>query len=753
MSIFENLESFKGGLEDAPIEMEENFTDGENNLARSSDNVEAKKKQIVDLERTTKEVKDSIKVKKGDVVPYVKTSDLKSELMLENLSKMGYDLSSLQDVLRTDGNQLILSCAGSGKTTGLVLKILFESRLGRLTEKVDGRNVLKKVWVSTFLKTGAEELSSETSEWCRKLGLFDFSTGIKFSTIHSEFYQALRTLGQPFDIIDDKMNTNLLKKVLKEYNIRTSKGAFLSSENVSSIMSALSYSRNRLDDSKYQHPTYEEFDMSYLVVDGILKDWAKARADIGKYDFEDFQDILYDKVYVMEDQEYIDFLSNRYDFLYVDEFQDTSQKQYALLKVYAQGAEKIVVVGDDDQTIYTWRGSDNNIITDKFIKDFKPTVSYLDTNYRCPENVLKPVISCIENNPGRLEKTIKAYKEGGELRVGYYSSYTSMANTLINLVKQDRLDKLYVTIQCRENSDALLPAMLLDRDGRYKFSISSKGMTLDGYMPKQAIGILKLLTESTSPIVISVLKQAIYEHWEVNDLVGVLKNSGKNIWTVNIQDLEYSCPNLARVLVEWRKKYDFIKENNKDSKGKATLEMAKYLLEYYMNRVYVKQNIYSEKINSIIFALIVYMSEVPFEDVTDFIYELGELNTRLQSRIRRKGCGISLVTVHEYKGKESQSTYIWNASNGVFPHKRSVTEEEVQEERRLFYIACTRATVRNTILCLAGLPSSFLNEMDLSNVTKLDKSTSESVFDGSLTRQEIIQQRNRDKYLGEDQWS
>ena len=101
--------------------------------------------------------------------------------------------------------------------------------------------------------------------------------------------------------------------------------------------------------------------------------------------------MLYTFIYEEERQDVIDFISERYEFIFVDEFQDTSQKQYAILKAYMLGAKQIVAVGDDDQTIYSWRGSDHKIITETFINDFSPKISKLSTNYRCPANIVNAV--------------------------------------------------------------------------------------------------------------------------------------------------------------------------------------------------------------------------------------------------------------------------------------------------------------------------------------------------------------------------
>lgn len=676
---------------------------------------------------------------------YVKEKDTASERFLERISEMGYDLTELVGALKTWGNQLLLSCAGSGKTTSIVLKILYGTKTGKLTQKVEinGNTVrtMARIWVSTFLRSGAKELEYEVAKWNKKLGYVDTSKSISFSTIHAEFKSVLNACGISTNFINAKDNSVALRNIVKRFGVR-SNGKFLNSEQLTDLEGALTYTRNRLDEKRYVHQVYTDLGLTSIEIDAILNDWYKAREAAGKMDFEDLQDILYTKLFVEEDQNIIDCVTDRYDFLFIDEFQDTSQKQYAILKVYMQHAKQTVVVGDDDQTIYSWRGSDHQIITKKFIEDFSPSVSKLSTNYRCPANIVNSIVPSIERNSERLEKSIRASKEGGEVRLGVFPTYNAMVKKLNELIYQDISDRMNVAIICRENSDGLLPAMMLDRDGRFSFSISGEGMSLNSYMVKQAMNVVRLVSEKATSGVASALKQLTYSTWEVDSLVSALKNSGETIWNVPMDEVSYSCPSISGILEEWRNVYRSVEE------GKISeMDLVEYLLSYYHNFVYEKESTYNMRMRSILSSFVVLVRSDGFNSASEFLYELNEMNLRLQSRMKLNNVDIRIVTVHEFKGKEVDSGYVWNDSFEVFPHKKAETQEELEEERRNHYIACTRPKKRLTIMTIQGKEGMFISEMDLTGAIRVD---TVSGAKGSLKgREDSVEARNRRRLLGE----
>lgn len=643
----------------------------------------------------------------------------KSDMMIESIRQKGFNMSQLEDVIRTKGNQLIISIAGSGKTTGLIFKIAYDIVTGESTKIVEVNNneirVLDKIWVCTFLKSGADELKSKLSLWQRKLGFMDTSDSMSFSTLHAEFKRSLTALGVSTNIIESGVNGKNLKKLAEKYAIDYD-GKPLNSDMLRDLESAFTYTRNRLDIKRYNREIYKDLCIGPSIIDAMLREWKSMRIEAGCVDFEDLQELLYEECVVKNNLEVINFLQKRFNYIYVDEFQDTSQIQYALLKVYASGVKKIVVIGDDDQTIYSWRGSYNKIITTEFGKDFNPTISKLSVNYRCPTNILDAIKPSLEKNQDRFKKDLKSFNSGGVLRVGEYSNYESMANHLSEMIYDDVKGNNSVAVLCRVNSDGLLPALMLDSLGKFKYSISGDGMTLDSYIGRSVINIAKLYTEKSSLAVKGTLNMLTWDKYSINNIMKVCKNNKVSFWEIPDQDLAYSCPDIAEKLKMWKQwRVAF-----------GDIGSLKKIYAFFRTDVFVKDNQYNNVCKSVISSVEAMLNITKVTNIEDFLEELESINERLKARKKNlNGCKVRIATIHEFKGKEADSVYVWNDSKDVFPHKNCdlSDEAELEEERRVHYIACTRARKSSTMLYLKGKSGMFLQEMDLSKAEKLNYTT------------------------------
>lgn len=650
-----------------------------------------------------------------------------SERLLKEIESYGFDMSQLKTVLQQTGNQLTIACAGSGKTTALVFKVIYDIKTGRATRvvEVNGRTIRvpEKIWVCTFLRTGAEELRASLKKWQRRLHCIDTSDSIQFSTLHAEFKRALSSMGVATDLISDVDNSKLLKSIVSKYALVNAEGKPLNSENYRDLEGALTYTRNRLDSKRYENDVYHELTIGPSIIDGILFEWKAERKRKGLCDFEDLQEMLYHECYVNENEEVINYLSNRYNFIYIDEFQDTSQIQYELLKVYGGKARQVMAIGDDDQTIYSWRGSDNTIIRERFEEDFSPTKNMLSINFRCPSNILRVVEPSIENNKNRFEKKLVSAKEGGEPRFGSYVNYATMVSALGDLVYQDIVDGMDVAILCRVNSDGLMPALMFDKLGKFGFSISGDGMTLDSYIGRLVMGIIRLFTERTTPAVKSTLCQMTWDTYCVNNLMKACKANKQSIWNINEQDLRYSCPSIAETILEWRR----FKKDNGD------IPCLRHVLEYFRTNVYSKSTQFNDVVRSTISSVEALLDYYDYEYPDDFLMELEDINDRLKGRKKLNGAEVRIATVHEFKGKEADSVYIWNDSRKVFPYYSSEESvEDLEEERRIHYIACTRARKRSTIMYLKNKEGMFVNELDLSEAEDLSPKGVKGTMSGKI---------------------
>lgn len=631
-------------------------------------------------------------------------------------------------------------------TTALTFKIMYDIVTGEamtLKQIESGLpvRVVNKMWVCTFLRSGAEELQSSLTKWQRKLGYSQTADQINFSTMDAEFKRCINAMGVATNIGDAGKLHNLFCKAVDSCNVSRSGGYPLTKEDYQILSGILVYYRGRLDNQRYNHPSMKDYDLTPTILDLIAKQFANLRATNGIMDFEEIMELLYKYLYIEPNPAVQDFVANRYNYIYIDEFQDTSQMAYAILKFYARGKlwlnrsgepvkvvseggtvpdglytnqetlGKIVVVGDPSQCIYSFRGSDSKILVNDFDEDFKPCLSRLSVNWRCPANILNPVVSSIHCNPDSAVQTIKAAREGGEFFAYAFPSYKSMIAQLKVDMAKDMEDDMRVAVLCRTNFDGLIPAFVLAEDGRFDFSISGENMTLNSPLPRKIIGVTSLFTERSTPAVKTTLEffASRQDKWGIKQLIDTLKMNNMSIWQIPIEDIRYSCPSLEKFVTSVKKVF-YVNGARDKSKELEALRTVYYMM---IVDVFAGDSTYCESARAYIETLLYVIENHDFQSVYEFLEEIELLNDKLAGRIKKKSAYIQIATVHEYKGKECDSVYVWNDSDGTFPSSKCDVnnEDQLNEERRVHYIACTRAKKREHIYSIQIKKGRFAKEM------------------------------------------
>lgn len=681
---------------------------------------------------------------------------------VEKLRTM-YDTTEMEPVLKVPGFQAILACAGSGKTTTLKHKVNYGILTKELTELVplasDVRRVLSPVLICTFSREAASELRSALVQSQQDMGIAGLDGGLTVKTLHAEFLDVLKALGllshkNLVENVGD--NKRWLRESLRDY------GLSFNAEMLNDLMSALSFSRNVLDKKRrYSHPFYEDNNISPDVIDSVIDSWFDKRWSSGYLDFDDIQDILYKFLYDEKTpQVERDFVKNtiatRYRAIFVDEFQDTSEKQFAILKAYFESVQKAVVIGDDDQLIYSWRGSDDNIFH-KFVEFTGAEISYLSTNYRCPSAVVDSVVPSIERNRSRFEKSIRAAREGGQVSLTEFPTFTAMRSALVDAVQADVAAGKSVAVLCRVNSDGLLPALALSHAG-VQFSVSSPEMTLKSYMSQSMFSLVSLVRGKPSEQLVKALSQLVYvsrqQKPQVDAVVGQLQLCKLSLWQLleqekeqeesqqvldqqqvsdvpqlqgdvlseDVSDFRHTAPSLYKAVFSLFEEY-------RETVGEAVTlqELASAEVEFFRRILtsvrarYSRDTDYQLKARAVLDVLLSLLDD--FESLDDFVLHMRYLESDLSSRVvhgsssasyggRRSQqvlrAAVQVATVHDFKGREVDSVYIWNDSVGVFPHKKS---SDMQEERRLHYVAVTRARQSVRVLALQDQAGCFVHEM------------------------------------------
>lgn len=628
------------------------------------------------------------------------------------LMKLGVNLDELGCILTETESSLIIAGAGAGKTTALILKILYDLDTGYCYKTVEipsanGDNFVKvpaNILVTTFLKSGAEDLKKSFFDWSERLGIRGIDTSkIVFRTLHSEVYQALKSMGVDINITTD--NTSVIRSVMKKFGIRSvvSRSQSITVEEIRDIECIISYARNRLDDRKYQHPLMQDYNLDKLLLECVLKETKLSRRLSQVMDYEDLQEILLDTI--KKNPAVKANIQSRYDFIYCDEFQDTSQLQYALLQYYFDAAKRVICIGDDDQCIYSWRGSDINIITKYFREDYAPKIHKLSTNYRCKSSILSAVIPSIVCNENRFDKSLRSAVEGGDLKV--LVNYP--VSDLITRVRNDALMGKTVSILSRTNNDLLVPAIVLEMSGGVDYCVS-KSLGMRSRLPRSVFGVIELLTKRYSDKFEEYFRGMLpYKtKMEAQLLCDILKNNKDlSLFNINSEDLSDSVPYLYNSFLR-----EFRQLKEKDTTGRSAYDYA--LLA--VRDTFIGSSAYAKRARD----LINYVFELVHSDLCDKL-SLFELDTlfnitlpdHLDTRVSRTQARVKLSTIHEAKGKEWDSVYIWNDIRGVFPAmvgNRKLTQEEFEEERRLHYIAWTRAKSSLCVYSTQGVYSPYLEE-------------------------------------------
>lgn len=648
--------------------------------------------------------------------------------------------TELYYALTTKGNMLINAVAGSGKTTMLTFKVVYDIVTGEamtMRQIPSGQSVpmVNKMWVCTFLKTGAEELDKSLTSWQRKLGYTQTSNQISFSTLDAEFKRCLNAMGVDTPIGDAGKLHGLLCKAIDSCNV-TRQGNALSKEDYNIIAGVINYYRGRLDNKRAEHPSCADYGLTPTMLALITKQFASLRQANGIMDFDEIMELLYQYLYVTPNPAVQDFVANRYNYIYIDEFQDTSQMQYEILRFYNRGhlkmnkegikpedaidglftatetIGKLIIVGDPSQTIYSFKGSDAKLLTDNAPADYSPTICALSTNWRCPSNILNPVVSSIHKNSSSANQQIVASKDGGIFNAYAFGSIKKMLDKLADELDTDMFNEDSVAILVRTNFDGAIPALFLESCKRFNFSISGDNMTLNSPLPRKLIQISSLFTERSTPAVKNALSHFVgyRNQYEVAQVMDICKMNNMNIWQIPDKDLKYSAPTIHNIVKSI--KPIFMPNGTRDKK--LEVEALRVLYFYLLSNVYNGDSAYAINARAYIETLVYILDSKEFESVYDYLEEIEYLSDSLSSRIKKQNTPIRIATVHEFKGKEADSVYVWNDSDSVFPSSKCdiYNTEQLEEERRVHYIACTRARKKESIYSISGAEGMFLREMN-----------------------------------------
>lgn len=598
-------------------------------------------------------------------------------------------------VCHETGPMLVLAGPGSGKTTVLLC------RISRLLER--GLAKPQEILALTFSKAAAEEMKSRFEN-------LNGASGVSFGTFHSIFFRILRSrYGWNVEqIFQEEERRNILRNSIEaeKWDIPDLE------EYISQFFSQLSLMNSELEQPNRFTPTgmpVEEFRKLYRAYEGY-----KERHE--KLDFDDMLTQCYQLL--REDAAVREYWQRKYKFILVDEFQDVNQAQFACLQILAEKHQNLFVVGDDDQSIYAFRGARPDFLL--HFPTLYPAAKKvtLNTNYRSTERIVNLAERVIGNNEVRFVKNMKGIGEAGD-KVTFFLAEDAAKEAAhiaekIGRLLDEGMPLTEIAVIYRTNLQGGAFARELYKRGIPYDLRDNSGNVYEHWVAKDLLAYLLLAENEESD---SALRRILNKpkRYIGKDLLAEAETmpytllrsffvcpSLKGWQEENLENLRIDLNQIRK-----RTPYDAVKYIRK------VIGYDEYLEEFAAYRrtsAQVLQEIADE----------IMETAKDCADVRSFREQLERLSLQMKEQSRKKGQkrnGVALMTMHGAKGLEFRAVFLPSLVEGIVPHEKGM--DTVAEERRLFYVAMTRASEK---LCLSAIlqryekerkPSRFLAEMGL----------------------------------------
>lgn len=622
--------------------------------------------------------------------------------MKQNKEKLQKNKAQEEAIATTEGPVIIISCPGSGKTTTLV------RRIENIIKKGANPN---KILMVTFSKASSLDMENKYIE------MFGKNPGIKFSTIHSLCLTILSQAGLYTykDIMSDRDKVEFFLKKVYDLPKMTDNMTL-----VKSIMSEISYIKNNHINYKSKNFKIQGIDKDVFIK--IYQEYEQEKKSIGKIDFDD---MLFECEKLLTDNpDILHQWQERFNYIQCDEYQDTNLCQKNILYALAANNNNLCVVGDDDQSIYGFRGADFEIMLN-FPKDFpEAKVISMSTNYRSGQAIIDNADKLIKHNNNRFQKDFKSFRGDsndfkGEVSLHDFESEPEMSRAIANEIAKlhkEGTDYKDIAILFRNNSQSFMPVMALLREE----------------IPIRTVENIKTIYHTSIYDDIKSYAELAMGIDVNKNLMNVINRPNRFLKKAAFSKVEeFTYPNMIEcieyLLTKSAWQYGSAEESIKKwfkylGPKKVTKDMdpTEFLDNLFSNKkiAYLK---YIEELSE--------FTNTPIEENQAIIEELykdaSEFDTlqkwldhaeKIREKIRQINRdtkakeGVSLMTMHKSKGLEFKVVFVIGVNEGILPSPRVESGREIEEERRLLYVAITRAKDR-LYICSFKTPSRFINEI------------------------------------------
>ena len=585
--------------------------------------------------------------------------------------------NQLKAVNHLDGPCMVLAGPGSGKTRVITY---------RIANMVVNKNIKPtSILAISFTKASSIEMKN------RALSLSnDFRMNkVTYGTFHSVFFRILRYFENYNieSILDEKTKRIGLKNILKGLNIENADD----DETIGQVINEISYVKNELMDKR-------DFKSEVLTNDEFIKVYnfyEEYKQQMNKIDFDDMLIKTYELL--KNNKAALDRVRSVYRYILVDEFQDINKVQFEALKLIANPSNNIFVVGDEDQSIYGFRGSRPDFLLE-FEEYFSNTKKVLlDINYRSKGEIINIANRLIEKNTNRYEKVIKC-GQGNGAKVNYISPEDSeeeavyIAKDIKNKVQEDYTEYTDFAVIYRTNiqSRALVDVFM---DMRIPFVVKDSIVTIyDHWAAQDILAYLRIgVNPNSNKDWIRIINKP-FRYISKDNLNLIIAEPDFIISLINKCDLH---PKQVKTINDLDIDISYVKglnPKNAISYIRTTLDYDRYILDYCANRK-IKTNGLIEILNEL------ESSATNFKTIQEYLEHIERVKSEIvDNKNNKETDGVIFTTMHSAKGLEFKNVYIIGANEGTIPHEKSyeIDDEEkkndqIEEERRLMYVAITRA--------------------------------------------------------------
>lgn len=573
-----------------------------------------------------------------------------------------------QAVLHKDGPMLVLAGPGSGKTLVITERTKYLIKKHQIPED--------RILVLTFTKAAANEMKERFLT-----GRKESQTKVSFGTFHAVFFMILKHAYHynAANIVREEERVQILKEVIHRLELEYED----EKDFITDMFSEISLVKgNQMELTNYYsiHCSDEIFRSIYTEYNHKLK-----KANL--IDFDDMLLLCYQLL--AERPDLLTLWQNKYQYILIDEYQDINKVQYEIIRMLSAPLNNLFVVGDDDQSIYRFRGAKPEIML-QFPENYPSCQRiFLDINYRSTANIVSSANRLVHHNVNRFHKEVSAIKgQGKEIAIHNFENLASENQMLVDEIlklKKEGMDFLTMAILVRTNmgSGALLHK-LMEYNIPFRMKDSLPNL-FEHWICGDLLSYIKIaMGRADRSLYLQIINRPkryisreCFDTPEVNFEAVKDYYEDKNWMLERLDQLEYDLAALARM-----NPYAAI---NYIRRGVGYEE---YLREYAGQR-----KIKAEELIDILEEL--QESTREFKTYEDWFIHMEEYKEELKRQAtlnkNHKTDSITIATMHSAKGLEFQTVFIVDANEGITPHKKAVLAADVEEERRLFYVAMTRA--------------------------------------------------------------